>query len=111
MMQFTAVGDSVNTASRLCGVAGPGEVIVSEATLEATGAYRGDIRVETRGEVELKGTKARLKVYNVLSVEGDAASEDEPTQAASATIPKSQAESYRAEGEISVAQGRGGASS
>src|SRR5690606_9609113 len=29
-MDYTAIGDTVNLAARLCGVAGPGEILVSE---------------------------------------------------------------------------------
>src|SRR5262245_42171004 len=37
-VDFTALGDTVNTASRLSGLAQPGEILVSAATAEAAGA-------------------------------------------------------------------------
>jgi len=38
-LQYTAIGDAVNTASRLCSVAKPGEVLVSEATFGKSGVW------------------------------------------------------------------------
>ncbi|MBT8492920.1 MAG: FHA domain-containing protein, partial [Deltaproteobacteria bacterium] len=36
-LQYTAIGDAMNVASRLCGVAKPGEIIVSESTFKQVG--------------------------------------------------------------------------
>ena len=41
-LQYTAIGDAVNTASRLCGAAQPGQIILSEATFaQGAGRRRG----------------------------------------------------------------------
>ena len=59
---FTALGDNVNIAARLASKAGPGEVLISEATCNAA-------RIETGGlekrELELKG-KSELVSVRVL---------------------------------------------
>jgi adenylate cyclase len=34
-LEFTVIGDTVNTASRLCGAAGPGEILVSDSFRQA----------------------------------------------------------------------------
>jgi adenylate cyclase len=36
--EFTAIGDSVNTASRLCGLAKGGEVLASDVTVKRAGS-------------------------------------------------------------------------
>jgi adenylate cyclase len=52
---FTAIGDSVNTAARLQGAAAAGQIVMSEAVYEAVaGAYPGAERVA----LELKGKSA-----------------------------------------------------
>jgi adenylate cyclase len=57
-LDFTAVGDTVNTAARLCKAAGPGEVLVSEAAAAAaaldTSALEHRI-LELRGREEAVG--------------------------------------------------------
>ena len=63
-MEYTVLGDTVNTASRLSGVAKDDEVIISQATvdlLEGSGA-----KLEDRGEVRVKGKAEPVKVYAVL---------------------------------------------
>jgi adenylate cyclase len=37
-LSYTVIGDTANTSARLCGAAGPGEILVSAATIEALGA-------------------------------------------------------------------------
>jgi adenylate cyclase len=37
-LSYTVVGDTANTSARLCGAAGPGEILVSAATVEAIGS-------------------------------------------------------------------------
>lgn len=69
MLQFTCVGDTVNTASRLCGVAGPQQVVVSEATL---GECRASFDAEALGEVPLKGKTEPLRTYRIVRVAQDA---------------------------------------
>ena len=64
MVQFTAIGDPVNTASRLCGVAGPGDVVASSATLEPC---ESEFDIQELGEIELKGKVEKIQAYNVIA--------------------------------------------
>jgi len=63
-VDYTVLGSSVNIASRLeSGVAKPGQVVVSQNTLER---IIGSFRTEPLGEFALKGLQQKLPVYNVL---------------------------------------------
>jgi adenylate cyclase len=68
-MQYTVIGDAVNTASRLCSVAGKGEIIVSEPVLQAVSD-----RVEyvALPPTKVKGKLQALRIFNVLGRKGDA---------------------------------------
>ncbi len=61
-VQYTAIGDTVNVASRLVSQAGPGEIIVSEQFRNALS--RTD-PLELIGEAELKGRQNRMNIYSV----------------------------------------------
>ena len=61
-MEFTAVGDTVNTASRLGGLAGPGQIVASEATIAAAGER---FVSEELPEATLKGKAVPIKVFTV----------------------------------------------
>jgi adenylate cyclase len=58
----TAVGDTVNMASRLCSEAGAGEVVVSASTWEA---IRQDVLVLASRQSKLKGKRDRQTLYSV----------------------------------------------
>jgi adenylate cyclase len=62
-LEYTAIGDTVNTASRLESAAQPGTVFISEATRQAIGE---SFVVEGVGELQLKGKKTRVNTYKVL---------------------------------------------
>jgi len=57
-MQYTAIGDTVNVAARLVGIASPGQVIVSEDIRNAASGF-----FEPLGEVELKGRRQKMNAY------------------------------------------------
>jgi adenylate cyclase len=60
---FDVFGQTVNLASRIAGVAGPGEVLASEAVAEAAGdAAFGFERIE---DAELKGLPGPVALFRV----------------------------------------------
>ena len=59
----TVLGDTVNVAFRLCALAGPGQIIVSEAVAQARGT---NFRLAELAPVRLKGKSQSLAVYEVL---------------------------------------------
>lgn len=59
-LDFTAVGDTVNTASRLCEAAGPGEVLVSDA---AAGAAALDASGLEHRILELRGREQTVGAW------------------------------------------------
>ena len=63
-VEFKAVGDTVNLASRMEGVAEPGTIYVSEETFKLT---EGFFRFEALGEKEVKGKGKPVKVYRVIA--------------------------------------------
>jgi class 3 adenylate cyclase len=62
---FTAIGDTVNLASRLESLAPPGEVVVGEGTRTLLGA---DVAVRSLGTVAVKGKHAPVEAFLLLSV-------------------------------------------
>ncbi|HEX9696404.1 MAG TPA: adenylate/guanylate cyclase domain-containing protein [Actinomycetota bacterium] len=62
-LDYTVIGDTVNTASRLCGVADAGTVIVADGTRKALGE---DFRLGDMPSLNVKGKAAPLRVYQVL---------------------------------------------
>jgi adenylate cyclase len=71
-LQYTALGDTVNTAARFCSVAPAFTLLIGEPTLEACKEY---IAVEQVPGLQLKGKSAeKFRVYQVVSIRQDAAS-------------------------------------
>nr|MDJ0804736.1 adenylate/guanylate cyclase domain-containing protein [Desulfobacterales bacterium] len=67
-VQFKAVGDTVNLASRLEQMAEPGTTLVTEETFKQT---RHIFRFKAIGKKAIKGKKDPVLVYNVLSAKKD----------------------------------------
>lgn len=61
-MDYTAIGDTVNTASRLESNAKAGEILISE---EVKKRLEGRIETEDVGEIPLKGKQNKIFVYRV----------------------------------------------
>jgi class 3 adenylate cyclase len=65
-------GRALNLAARLCGLAGPGEVLASRETVHLAGTVEG-ARFVDRGSVHLKGLTVPVQVTRVLPESGDPA--------------------------------------
>lgn len=61
-VEFAAIGDTVNTASRLEGVAKAGQVIISKKVYDR---LKGRIDVTWLGNVSLKGKAKEVEIYQV----------------------------------------------
>jgi adenylate cyclase len=70
---FTALGDTVNTAARLTGLAGPGEILVSAAAATAGGLETTGLERRT---LELRGREQGVDAW--LLRRGESASASEP---------------------------------
>jgi len=62
--EFKVVGDTVNVASRLEGIAEPGTTYISEDTFKLA---KGLFRFEALGEKQIKGKNGPVKVYRLIS--------------------------------------------
>jgi class 3 adenylate cyclase len=63
---FTAIGDTVNVASRLQSNAAPGEVLIGEMTYNAA---REHLAVERVGPLDLAGRADRVEVFRLLDAQ------------------------------------------
>ena len=63
-VEFKAVGDTVNLASRMEGLAEPGTTFITEDTFKLT---EGLFRFEALGELEVKGKEGAVKTYRVIT--------------------------------------------
>jgi adenylate cyclase len=61
-LEFTVIGDTVNTAKRLCDAAEGGEILVSD---DFRKALRDSPDLEERPAMELKGKSQRVPLYRV----------------------------------------------
>ena len=73
-MDYTAIGDAVNTAARLESNAKRGQVLISEHIYER---LKGRIRVNEIGEIPLKGKAKGVCVYELLGIDNDKMFENE----------------------------------
>ncbi len=62
-LEYTAIGDSVNVASRLCDTAGPNEVLITE---RVKNSLNERFDVEHYDELSVKGREHPVKVYQVI---------------------------------------------
>ena len=62
-MDFTVIGDHVNTSSRLCDAAEPGEIIISENTERIL--MRDNYDIIKLDPINVKGKKKSIQIYRV----------------------------------------------
>ena len=74
-MDYTAIGDTVNTAARLESNAKPGQVLISEAIFERV-KDKG-VKAEPIGEIPLKGKSKGVFVYQLTEIDGVKVGEEE----------------------------------
>ena len=65
--EYTAIGDSVNVASRLCGLARGGDVLASEATVQRAG---DGFKLQALPVSQVKGKEKGVNTFRVLGLEG-----------------------------------------
>ncbi len=61
-LSYTVIGDTANTSARLCGVATPGQILVSEQTLDQV---RNLYEWEELPPAQLKGKEKPFRVFNI----------------------------------------------
>lgn len=66
-MDYTAIGDTVNTASRLEGVAAPGQILIGSEMMQR---LRGRVQAKFAGNFVLKGKKSAVPAYEVEGISG-----------------------------------------
>ncbi len=62
-LEYTVIGDPVNTGSRLCALAKAGQILVSEGTREKLGEH---FELNELAEEKLKGKAQPIRVFEVL---------------------------------------------
>jgi adenylate cyclase len=66
-LEYTVIGDAVNVGSRLCSVAKPGQILVSEATEQR---INGLFELSEQPPIPLKGKAKLMRIYAVVSEKG-----------------------------------------
>ena len=66
-MSYSVIGDTVNTAARLCSVAKAGEILISEATQKS---IQGLLETKALDPIKVKGKSKPLKVFKVSDLDG-----------------------------------------
>ncbi|MNH38662.1 Adenylate cyclase 1 [compost metagenome] len=64
-MDYTAIGDTVNTAARLESNAKPGQIVMSEAVYAAV---KDRVNVNSLGAIKVKGKEQSITVYELEGI-------------------------------------------
>lgn len=65
MMNYTAIGDAVNTAARIEANAGAGQVLISRATFELV---KDRVNVKTLDAIMVKGKREAVEIFEVIGL-------------------------------------------
>ncbi len=63
-MSYSVIGDTVNTAARLCDAARPGEIVISDNTRQAVD---GGFEFEAKAPINAKGKEQPVKAWRVMA--------------------------------------------
>ena len=74
-MSYSVIGDTVNTASRLCAAAKEGQILIAENTHNSLGGLFETVEIEP---VRAKGKYEPIRVFNVVSERQPLFAADEP---------------------------------
>jgi adenylate cyclase len=61
-LSYTVIGDTANTSARLCGIAAPGQILLSEHTFTKV---QGRFEAEELQPAQLKGKEKPFRVFNL----------------------------------------------
>ncbi|KAJ3033092.1 hypothetical protein HDV00_006737 [Rhizophlyctis rosea] len=64
-LEYTCIGDTVNTSSRICSMASVNQVLISETTYRAV---KGRVEVESVGMRQFKGKQKEVMVYEATGL-------------------------------------------
>lgn len=62
-MEYTAIGDTVNISSRVCGIAKPNQILITEAVYDKV---KDRFRTASMGATQLKGKSRMVMVHEVV---------------------------------------------
>ncbi|MBR5360522.1 MAG: adenylate/guanylate cyclase domain-containing protein, partial [Lachnospiraceae bacterium] len=75
-MDYTAIGDTVNTSARLESNAKAGQILISE---DVYNKLKGRIEAESVGEIPLKGKSNKIEIFSVVKLNKEEGTNNEGT--------------------------------